>query len=621
MPLIMRTPELFKNVIKISSCIILLTFCDSISAQVQKDYNPHEVIEIGNGTKIEVLKCRGEGADQECDVIYYTDKRQAGKRKWEKTSLIRELEQSAKVAAQQQKQEVTFSEQHKGAANNAKPAIKSGVVKTPATSNTSATNNKLQLQTQTKPAVTKEQISIVRPQPEPKQNGLEAALPDSVITAITPVEKNASISSVNVTRATYNLEECYRLALDNNITLKRAQNTINSNVIDRETARFGMYPSLSYNIGHYFSFGKNIDPVTNTYVLETFSGGYTTLGLQLNLFSGFSRVNTIKQTAYIIQSSEYTKKRLELELLANITLIYARLLVDKEQLKSGRSNIQSTLNELDIINEKIKVGRLTKYEYYTFNARLNSQQADLVTLQNDSLGALQDLKQLVNFRYNQQIDIAPIDTTVLARLFNTNISATDYINSVLQSHPAIKQAQLDEQVAALGVKIAKSNALPSVSVGGNVASTYNINQVTANGEKIGLSNQLNNNLGQNINISLHVPIFSQMETANRVKKERINISNAQLARSEAINTITTSTLQLINDFNAAKQKYKASLSAWEQNSLSYNMYQEKYRLGQVSSVELLTAADILYTSTSKYLQAKLEMFFRYQLLELLKSQT
>jgi hypothetical protein len=42
-------------------------------------------------------------------------------------------------------------------------------------------------------------------------------------------------------------------------------------------------------------------------------------------------------------------------------------------------------------------------------------------------------------------------------------------------------------------------------------------------------------------------------------------------------------------------------------------------LGQVSSVELLTAADILNTSTSKYLQARLEMFFRYQLLELLKS--
>jgi outer membrane protein len=613
----MRTTELFKKVIKVFPCIILLISWNSISAQVQRDYQPHEVIEIGNGIKIEILKCRGDGDNQECDVIYYTDKRQNGKRKWEKTSVIRELEQSAKVA-EQQKVEARPSEQVKTATNKIKPSIKSSVVKTPTRSDTSAAVDKAAVQAQDKPAVTKEKISVVRSLPKPEPPPIYPAHSDSTLTAA-PNKEQAPVPNVNVTRTTYTLQECYRLALDNNTTLKRAQNTINSNLIDRETAKSGMYPSVSYNIGHYFSFGKNIDPVTNTYVFESFSGGYTALNLQINLFSGFNRINTIRQTSYLVQSSEYNKKRLELELLANITLVYARLLSDKEQLKASRSNIQSTLTEIEIINEKIKVGRLTKYEYYTFNARLNSQQADLVTLQNDSASAVQDLKQLMNMRYNQSIDVAAVDANVVADLFTTTISASNYIDEILQKHPALKQAQLDEQVAELGVKIAKSNALPSVSVGGNLASNYNIKQVDANGDKIALSNQLNNNLGQNINISLHVPIFSQMETANRVKKERININNAQLARSETINTITTGTLQLVNDFNAAKQKYKASLAAWEENSLSYNMYQEKYRLGQVSSVELLTAADILNTSTSKYLQARLEMFFRYQLLELLKS--
>jgi outer membrane protein len=612
----MRTPGFFKKVIKVFASLILVVFSNLTSAQIKRDYQPHEVIEIGNGTKIEILKCRGEGDSQECDVIYYTDKRQNGKRKWEKTSIIRELEQSARVPGEQEKQEAKKPLQaNKGVLRDVKPSIKTPLTKPPVALDTAfAAINKTPVHPPEKAEVTKEKISIIRNVPEPNH----PAYSDTAITA-TPVEEKASISNVNVTRTTYTLNQCYRLALDNNTTLKRAQNTINGNLIDRETAKFGMYPSLSYNIGHYFSFGKNIDPVTNTYVFETFSGGYTAFNLQMNLFSGFNRVNTIKQTSYLVQSSEYSKKRLELELLANITLVYARLLSDKEQLKASRSNIQSTVSEIEIINEKIKVGRLTKYEYYTFNARLNSQQADLVTLQNDSSAAVQDLKQLMNMRYNQQIDVAVIDATVLENLFTTTISAPDYIDAILQNHPAIKQAQMDEHIAELGVKLAKSNGLPSISVGGNLASNYNINQVNANGEKIGLSNQLNNNLGQNINISLHVPIFSQMETANRVKKERININNAQLAKSEAINTIATSTLQLINDFNAGKQKYKASLAAWEENNLSYSMYQEKYRLGQVSSVELLTAADILNTSTSKYLQAKLEMFFRYQLLELLKS--
>ncbi|MBA4139248.1 MAG: TolC family protein [Segetibacter sp.] len=416
----------------------------------------------------------------------------------------------------------------------------------------------------------------------------------------------------------FTLDECYRLALDRNINLKQAQNNIKGNAIDHRTAQYRLLPSVSYNLGHYFSFGKNIDPVTNTFVYESFSGGYTAFGLQMQLFSGFSRLNAIKQSAYNIEASEYAKKRAELELLTNITLIYARLLLDKEQLSIERNNIESTTKELEIINEKIKVGRLTKYEYYTFNARLNTEQANLVSLQNDSLAALQDLKQLLNIQYKEKLDIAAIDTSVLSIIYTSNISSEDYIETILQKHPAIKQAQMDELVARLGEKIARGSFYPSLSVGGNLNSNYNANRTMQNGRKIPIDRQLNDNLGQNININLRIPIFSQLENASRVKRERINISNAELAIQEAQNTVVTNTLQLVNDFNASRQKYMATLTAWEQNKLSYNLYEEKYRLGQISSVELLAARDILNTSTSGYLQARLQLYFQFQVMELLK---
>ena len=48
------------------------------------------------------------------------------------------------------------------------------------------------------------------------------------------------------------------------------------------------------------------------------------------------------------------------------------------------------------------------------------------------------------------------------------------------------------------------------------------------------------------------------------------------------------------------------------------MYEEKYRLGQANSLELITAKQILNDSNAKFLQAKFEVFFRYQLLRLLE---
>lgn len=51
-------------------------------------YRAHQVLDLGSGLKVEVLKCRGTGVDEECDVIYYKERRQSGKRMWQKKSIL-----------------------------------------------------------------------------------------------------------------------------------------------------------------------------------------------------------------------------------------------------------------------------------------------------------------------------------------------------------------------------------------------------------------------------------------------------------------------------------------------------------------------------------------------------
>jgi outer membrane protein len=417
---------------------------------------------------------------------------------------------------------------------------------------------------------------------------------------------------------TYDLNQCYLLASERNLTVQIARNNVRSSSIDNQTARSSLLPALSYNLGHYFSFGKNIDPVTNTFVFERFSGGFTGVGLTLDLFSGFNKVNLIKQSAYQLESAEYGKKQAELQLLTNVALAYARLLLDKEQLAVERDNIKNTEAQLEIISEKIKVGRSTKYEGYLFSSRYNAERSNLITIQNDSAAAVQNLRQLLNVTYQQPFNIASIDTTVFSEIYAENINVPEFLELVLQKHPAVKQGEMEEQVAIIGEKIAKSTSYPSLSVGGNVSSNYNVNQVTLTGGKIPLGAQLNQNLGQNINISVHVPIFSQLENKNRLRKQRVTISNATLAKEEAKNTVVTNTLQLINEFNSMKEKYYASATAFELNKLSHSLYEEKYRLGQISSMELLNSRDMLNTFNSRYVQSKLQLFFQHQILELLK---
>ena len=71
----------------VSCMLCCLSFFTTI-AQVRKFKN-HEVLLLPNGIYVEVLSCRGEGTNEKCDVIYYTDRRQNGKRLWKLADSLR----------------------------------------------------------------------------------------------------------------------------------------------------------------------------------------------------------------------------------------------------------------------------------------------------------------------------------------------------------------------------------------------------------------------------------------------------------------------------------------------------------------------------------------------------
>lgn len=618
---------------KITQLVIIVLIATVLSKQTfGQDFKQHELLYADNGIKIEILKCSINQNFDTCDVIIFKEKRQDGKRKKIATTLLNILRQ-----AKDSSQEISIEQYTKilkqidslylikdtlkrfipiGIVKNKKPLTlpdSSGLV-----TNTvqKAYNNDTVINT------TKVVSTVTSPDPKIKTSTQNTI---SVTTTVSPPQKNASVVTTVIqpqdqTLAQpdyYTLEQCYSIGLSKNIKINQLRNGIDIATIDKKSAKTSIYPSVSYDLGHYFSFGKNIDPVTNNFSFETFSGGFTSLNLQMQLFGGFKKLNAIKQSSYLLDAAQYNEKKNELELMTNITITYANILLINGELANIRNNIAKTKNEILVIDEKIKVGRLTRYEKYTFEGLLNTQISELVSFQNDSTTANNNLKQLLNLPASQTIHLAPIDTVLLNDVFETTFTVDDVGDKIISNHPTVRIAETNEKIAEYAEKIAKASLMPSLVVSGNIVSNYNSTQ-EENNQKISLSRQLNNNLGQNINISLRIPVFSQLQYSNRVKKERINIINAQLEVENARNLIRTNTILLINDFNTAKQRLTATQQSYNQNKLSYDMYYEKYKLGQVSSVELLAAQTIFNTSASKYLQAKLQLMIQYKMLQLLQ---
>lgn len=80
--------------------LLVLLFANTHKANAQdfREYKKYEIIELTNGLKVEILGNRGEGPSREVDVIYYTEKRQTGKRMWQLASVLYQEENAALIS-------------------------------------------------------------------------------------------------------------------------------------------------------------------------------------------------------------------------------------------------------------------------------------------------------------------------------------------------------------------------------------------------------------------------------------------------------------------------------------------------------------------------------------------
>ncbi len=82
----------------ITTLLLMFIAIQSFTQTDTTTYSNHQVLILANGLKVEILKTRGTGLAEECDVIYYTTKRQEGKRMWQSVARLQEEERAAQIA-------------------------------------------------------------------------------------------------------------------------------------------------------------------------------------------------------------------------------------------------------------------------------------------------------------------------------------------------------------------------------------------------------------------------------------------------------------------------------------------------------------------------------------------
>jgi outer membrane protein len=132
--------------------------------------------------------------------------------------------------------------------------------------------------------------------------------------------------------------------------------------------------------------------------------------------------------------------------------------------------------------------------------------------------------------------------------------------------------------------------------------------------------QLKNNFGQNIGISLNVPIFNGRAARTNWERAKLNITRFELQHQQDDMQLKQDIYTAYNDAMVALQKFNADKRAVATAETAYDFAKKRYDLNLLSSFELITSQTNLETAKYQALYSQYDYLFKIKLLEFYKGQ-
>lgn len=134
----------------------------------------------------------------------------------------------------------------------------------------------------------------------------------------------------------------------------------------------------------------------------------------------------------------------------------------------------------------------------------------------------------------------------------------------------------------------------------------------------GWGTQMNNNFGQNIGLSLSIPIFNNSSARINYQTAQLNVKSAQLQKEQSDLTLRQNIYTAYTNAVTALQKFNAGKKQVESAQKAYDFALKRYEVGLLSSLDLLTNQNNLLRAKITQLTNQYDYVFKMKLLEFYK---
>lgn len=430
----------------------------------------------------------------------------------------------------------------------------------------------------------------------------------------------------------WTLEECIQYAIAHNISIKQIAIQKDNAEIELNTAKMSRLPNLNAGVGQRWNFGRSNNTPTGVYENQTMSNTSLSISSNTSLFTGFKIQNQIEGSKLQLEAAIQSLEKAKEDLSLNIASLFLQALFNKEILKVSEEQLELSQSQVKRTELLVETGKVPVSQLYDIKAQVAKDEVTVIESANNLKLSLLDLAQSLELERDLGFDITvPELDDVVENNIKSILPPENIYDNAVNFKPQIKEQEFLVKSAEKSLKIAQSGYYPSLSLDLGYGNSYYYNYsmegrsissptqsdpdrtITWNNDSF--SDQLKNNGGEYIGLSLSIPIFNRFSVRNQVRSARLSINNQQLALDNAKKTLFKEIQTAYLNATSSQSKYHSSVKAVEASQESFKYAQERYEIGKISVYEFNEAKTRLVQSQSEQIQAKYDFIFRSKILD------
>lgn len=429
------------------------------------------------------------------------------------------------------------------------------------------------------------------------------------------------VITTNAQDKKWSLIECIDYAIEHNISIKQQELTNEMLEVDITAAKGNFLPNLSGSASQNFNFGSYID-ASNSGVRVSRNSNSNGFGINSGavIYNGKRNKNLLLQAQKNLETAGFDLEENTNGIMLYVINAYLNAVLNKEGLIIAQDQVLIGQQQVQKANDLVDAGEQPKNTLLEAEATLATNEQQLTSAQNTLDLSLLSLAQLLQISH-KGFDVEDVDLDINSASLIYN-NTDDIYNTAVSSLPEIKSAELNVENAAIGVDIAKSGMIPSLTAGAGVSTNYyhvmgeKDEIITSTGRiSNGFFKQLQDNIGYSVGISLNIPIFDRYQTKSSIARAEINKKRAELQLLDKKIKLRESIEKAYADAKASLNQFVSAEKSLSAQQESFKNAQESYNAGVMTSFDFNQVRNRLVNAQSSMVNAKYNFVFRTKLLE------